>query len=263
MTSVAMLATHGLGSECLRLLDEAPNVEIPVVVTYPPDADNWWDDDVHSTATDRDLHVLPITEQSRVLEFDVDYLLSVYYPEILGSDLLDHPAEGALNLHQAELPRYRGSNVFAHAIMNARDDDHWRYGTTLHEMVEEVDAGPIVDRAFVEIREDDTARTLYGRTVKASVEFFQEWIPCIGDRTVLEKTTPQDEFDGERYFYRKDSLDDFFEIQPSVLTGDRDEQLDVYDRIRALEFPPLDPAYTTIGDRKVYLTTRPNQGPND
>jgi methionyl-tRNA formyltransferase len=65
-----------------------------------------------------------IEDEQRLQEYPVEYLISVYYPNILEPELLAHPERGALNLHQAELPRYRRSNVFSHAIMNARPDDH-------------------------------------------------------------------------------------------------------------------------------------------
>jgi methionyl-tRNA formyltransferase len=141
--------------------------------------------------------------------------------------------------------------------MNARADDHWQYGTTLHEMVEEVDSGSIIDRAFVDIYEDDTARTLYDRTRDASISLFEQWLPAIADKSILEQTTPQDEFDGERYFYTKESLNDLFCIDADRLAvEDQTGSLAVYDQIRALEFPPLDPAYTEIAGKKVHLTTQ-------
>jgi methionyl-tRNA formyltransferase len=190
-----------------------------------------------------------------VTEYPVDWLLSVYYPNILGSELLAHPDKGALNLHQAELPRYRGSNVFTHAIMNAREDGHWKQGTTLHFMVEDVDAGPIVDRRLVDITEDDTAWTLYKKTREASVDLFESTLPALVSGEVHDLASPQSEFDGERYFYRKDSLDGLKEIPAAKLgTDDPDEQLALYDRIRALEFPPHEPAYTWFGEEKVHLT---------
>lgn len=257
MTRVAVFATHGLGVDCLELLNSHAEIDIPIIVTYAPEKETWWTGSVYETAKELNLPVVSLSEQDTVLDHEIDYLLSVYYPEILDERLLSHPKQGALNLHQAELPRYRGSNVFAHAIMNARTDDHWQYGTTLHEMVEEVDAGPIVDRAFVDIYEDDTARTLYDRTRKASLTLFEQWLPEIADRTILENTTSQEEFGGERYFYTKESLNDLFCIDADRLaTEDRKNALAVYDQIRALEFPPLDPAHTQIADEKVYLTTQ-------
>jgi len=258
MIRVAFFGTHTLGSRCLRLLDRHPDVEIALVVTYGPDADPWWDEPVWKSAVERGYHVEAVENEREILEYDIDYLLSVYYPNVLGADLLDHPSEAALNLHQAELPRYRGSNVFAHAIMNAREDDHWRYGTTFHEMVEEVDAGAIVDREFVEIRSDDTAGRLYERTREASLRLFNRSIPKLVERTVLDEATPQDEFDGTRYFYTKESLNGEMEVSAADLAAsDEGVRLAAYDKIRALEFPPFDPAYTTIDGEKVFLTTRP------
>ena len=247
MVTVAVFATHGLGAECLKLLHNHPEINISIVVTYAPDTETWWTESVYETATELNLSVVSLSEQDTVLDHEIDYLISVYYPEILGEELLSHPTQGAVNLHQAELPRYRGSNVFAYAIMNARADDHWQYGTTLHEMVEEVDSGSIIDRAFVDIYEDDTARTLYDRTRDASISLFEQWLPAIADKSILEQTTPQDEFDGERYFYTKESLNDLFCIDADRLAvEDQTGSLAVYDQIRALEFPPLDPAYTEI-----------------
>jgi methionyl-tRNA formyltransferase len=255
MSTVAFFGSHPLGEACLTRLHEAPGVDVAVVVTYPKDADRWWDASVHEQAERLGYPVLTTAEERRVLDYPVDYVLSVYYPNILDSELLSHPREAALNLHQAELPRYRGSNVFSHSIMNARADDYWRHGTTMHLMVESVDAGPIIDRRFVNITPDDTARSLYERTRAASVELFEETLPAIVAGTVREQATPQEEFDGPRYYYSKASLDGLKEIPPEAL-ADPDRAVELYDRIRALDFPPHEPAYTVLGGERVSLTRR-------
>ena len=254
MVSVAFFGSHPLGIECLDRLHEHPEVDVELVVTYPPDETHWWDGSVHDRATALDYRTLPIADERELLDAPVDYLLSVYYPNILDGELLDHPRKGALNLHQAELPRYRGSNVFTHSILNARRDDHWRHGTTLHVMVESVDEGPIVDRRFVEITEEDTARSLYEKTRAASVDLFEETLPAIVSGTVHERATPQREFDGPRYFHAKSSLDGRKEI-PTDRLADPDAATEVYDLVRALDFPPFEPAYATIGGNRVHLTT--------
>jgi len=254
-TRIALFGSHPLGEACLDCLDAHEDVRVETIVTYSPEQDNWWDGSLYEYARDRGHDVRTIDEADSVREIEIDYLLSVYYPNILGPELLEHPEEGALNLHQAELPRYRGSNVFSHAIMNARGDDHWRYGTTLHFMAEEVDAGDIVARKFVPITEDDTARDLYLRTRLASVELFAESLPDIVSGRVHDLRTPQSEFAGERYFYTKESLDGAKEIPADRLASDDPaERRAVYDRIRALDFPPHEPAWTRLAGRKVYLT---------
>ena len=253
MISVAFFGSHPLGEACLTRLYNHPDVSVEVVVTYPEGADTWWEGSVRELALTHEAPVLTLAEERCVTDLDVDYLLSVYYPNILDEELLSHPKRGALNLHQAELPRYRGSNVFSHSIMNARQDDHWRHGTTLHVMAESVDAGDVVDRKFVDIHEDDTARSLYERVRRASVELFEESLPDMVDGTIFERATPQSEFDGPRYFHAKDSLDDLKAV-PADALGEPDRELELYDRIRALDFPSHEPAYVELGGERVYLT---------
>ena len=251
MTSIAFLGSHSLGVTCLQRLADASDVRVEVVITYPPDEETWWEGSVYERADELGYPILTINEEEALLEYEVDYILSVYYPNVLGPELLSHPEKGALNLHQAELPRYRGSNVFSHSIMNAREDDHWKHGTTLHFMAEEIDAGDVIARGFAEITEEDTARTLYDKVEEVSVDLFERMLPHIVSGEIHHMRTPQAEFDGPRYFYSKASLDGEKEI-PAGKFGSGG--IELYDRIRALDFPPFEPAYTSVGDRRIYLT---------
>lgn len=257
MPSVAFLGSHPLGEACLARLHDHTAFDVRTVVTYPADYDGWWDGSVHALADELGYPVLTTEQQARIRETPVDYLISVYYPNILGSELLDHPTATALNLHQAELPRYRGSNVFSHSILNAREDDYWRHGTTLHVMAEQVDAGDIVDRRLVDITESDTARSLYEKTRDASIELFENALPVIAAGDIEKHATPQSEFDGPRYFYAKDSLDGRKAVPPDRLVNAPTE---TYDLVRALDFPPHEPAYTTLDGERVYLTKQSYEG---
>lgn len=250
MPSVALFGSRPLSRACLELLDDEPEIQVEAVVTYPEGHDGWWDGSLHALAKEKGY---PVVDEDDVFDYDVDYIISVLYYNILDAELLDHPTQGGLNLHQAELPRYRGSNTFSHAIMNARNDDYWQYGTTLHFMSEEVDEGDIVARKFVDITEEDTSKSLYKKTERASIELFEAQLPNIVSGEVHEMRTPQSEFDGKTYFYSKESLDGEKEIPLERLTGDETSR-EIYDKIRALDFPPFEPAYTRIGDKKVYVT---------
>jgi len=249
--SVAFLGSHPLGERCLEILTECEDISVELVVTYPPKNDNWWDGCLHKTAVDLGHTVVPLSEERSVLEYDIDYLLSVYYPNILDEEILEHPNKYSLNLHQAELPRYRGSNVFTHSILNARSDNHWKHGTTLHVMEKQVDSGDIVDRRFATISPTDTAWSLYTKVREKSVELFQESVQHIVDNNIDDISTPQSEFDGPRYFYPKSSLDGLKHVPFNELDQNNPE---AYDRIRALDFPPHEPAYTIIQGEKIYLT---------
>lgn len=251
MTHLALLGTRPLSRRCLAILDKSPDVTVEAVVTYGPDHEGWWEGSLYEYA--RELGY-PIVAEKELFEYDLDYLISTQYHNILKGDLLAHPTHGGLNLHLAELPRYRGSNPFAHALLNARDDDYWKYGVTLHFMSEAVDEGDIVARRFIDIGEHDTAKTLYNRGEDAAVDLFSEMTPDIASGAVNEMRTPQSEFEGPSYYYTSDSLDEKFEVDLSDLTDERKAD-ELYDHIRALEFPPFDPAHVSLGGRDVYLTT--------
>lgn len=253
MIRIALLGSRPLSRRVLGLLDAHDSVDIPLVVTLPPDEHNWWDGSLWDYATDLGYECVSANEERLLLDRSVDWLLSVQYPNILGSDLLSHPEEGALNLHLAELPRYRGSNVFNHVLLNARKDEHWRHGSTLHFMTETVDSGDIVARHFVEITEDDTAETLYSRTEEAAMALLEETLPAILSGEVWDMRTPQSEFDGPRYHYRREDIVGEKKIPINELR-DPEKELEVYDRIRAFDFSPFEPAYTDINDRRIHLT---------
>jgi len=80
MTSIAFMGSHPLGEQCLEIATDHPDTDIELVVTYGPDEDNWWDGSLYDLATEMGHDVVTIDEADQVLETDVDYLLSVYYP---------------------------------------------------------------------------------------------------------------------------------------------------------------------------------------
>jgi methionyl-tRNA formyltransferase len=237
----------------LQALDEHEHITVSEVVTYEPPHDGWWSGSLWDSAEKLGIEPTPIEGEHRLLESGVDWILSVQYPNIIGSELLNHPSKGAVNLHQAELPRYRGSNLFNHVILNARGDDHWRHGTTLHVMTEKVDKGEIIDREFVEITADDTAKSLYNRTEDASVELLKSSLGRFVDGSLLDRTTPQSEFDGPRYFYKREDIEGEKKIPRDEL-ADPSNETAIYDRIRAFDFPPFEPTHTSINGQKIYLT---------
>lgn len=66
-----------------------------------------------------------------------------------------------LNIHPSLLPKYRGLHTHARALA-AGDAEH---GCTVHEVTAELDDGPILGQARLEIRPDDTADSLAGRVL--------------------------------------------------------------------------------------------------
>ena len=97
-----------------------------------------------------------------------DLLLSYTFPTRLPDGLLAVAPLGALNLHPAPLPRYRGPNP--HRMIYAGEPT---VGATLHRMATEFDAGPILSVQEAALPSEPTieaVRELYDRLIVAALD---------------------------------------------------------------------------------------------
>jgi len=85
-----------------------------------------------------------------------DLFVIVAYGQILSQELLDIPKIFPINVHASLLPKYRGAAPINWAIICGEKTT----GITVIKMVKEMDAGPIVQQAMLDISDLDTAITL-------------------------------------------------------------------------------------------------------
>ena len=79
--------------------------------------------------------------------FQADALLSIQYDQILRGALFQQIGCRCLNFHFALLPRHRGVSPIAFAVLEGDAEA----GVTLHEMVEQIDAGQVIQQRAVPI----------------------------------------------------------------------------------------------------------------
>jgi len=91
---------------------------------------------------------------------EVDLVISVACPQIVRTDLLEHPPQGVINIHGALLPKYRGKLPSFWVLANGEDTT----GVTVHYMNEKLDDGPIIVQREVPIETDDTLHSLVLRS---------------------------------------------------------------------------------------------------
>lgn len=116
-----------------------------------------------------------------------DVLVIAAYGRILPKAVLDLPSRGSLNVHGSLLPRWRGASPIAAAIL-AGDPET---GVSIMELVEKMDAGPVVLRKSTPIRPDDTTGGLEPRLATLGAEALTEALPGWYERTTPPE--PQDE----------------------------------------------------------------------
>ena len=93
-----------------------------------------------------------------------DLLLCAAFPSRLPTAVLALPRIGAINGHNSLLPRYRGPNPQGWALRNGDPET----GFTVHRMVDEFDAGPVLAQVRCPLTDEDDINTL-GERVRAAL----------------------------------------------------------------------------------------------
>lgn len=84
------------------------------------------------------------------------------FMRILSAEFVQHYQGRLINIHPSLLPKYRGLDTHARCLA-AGDKEH---GATVHFVIPELDAGPIILQARVPVQPDDTPETLAARVLE-------------------------------------------------------------------------------------------------
>ena len=82
-----------------------------------------------------------------------------------------------LNIHPALLPQFKGLDTHRRAL----DAGVKQHGATVHFVVPEVDAGPIVAQGVVTVREDDTEATLAARVLEVEHRIYPQALRALAE----------------------------------------------------------------------------------
>ena len=100
----------------------------------------------------------------------VELICLAGFMRVLSADFVERFPMRILNIHPSLLPSFPGLHVQQQAV-----DHGVRYsGCTVHFVVPEVDAGPIIVQAVVPIEPDDTAETLAARILEQEHRIYPE-----------------------------------------------------------------------------------------
>lgn len=236
-----MLLGHGrIAQQCaVSLIESAPEFQLSVLVTNSqfhrgfvvsnPKVPVEFISD-----SQRNIDQILTTIQRR----RINMLISSQYGWILPATILDAVQGCAYNLHNGKLPRYQGYHSISHAIINS-DSTHT---VTLHSMAEKVDTGNTLIEQHIDITNNDTALSLYQRSLSATKQVFTEFLNRANRNEFSGTPIPDTGF-----FYNKSAL----ELVRKLSWTDAPDRID---RIaRACFFPPFEPAYIDYNNRKYFL----------
>lgn len=91
--------------------------------------------------------------------YQPDLIVLAGFMRILTAEFVKHYQGRMINIHPSLLPKYKGINTHQR-VLEAGDKEH---GVSVHFVTPELDGGPIIIQAFVNVAYDDTAETLAKR----------------------------------------------------------------------------------------------------
>lgn len=126
--------------------------------------------------------------QKLLSEVEVDLLVSVGCPQIIGKKLLALPRFGTINVHCAPLPKYRGlMPTFWSLALNETYN-----GVTVHFVNECIDDGPIILQRQFKIPPNDSLHEALIRAKKEAGKALLEALSFFEDGKVPQLPNPRD-----------------------------------------------------------------------
>lgn len=213
--------------------------EVEIIGAIAPPFNGWWNDSFRKTIEKNNIPEISIDDLKGL---SVDIVFTINYWKKIPFEIINIIPLGIVNIHHSYLLRYKGRYTSSWAIINARKDNYWKHGTTLHYIDDKLDEGKIIDSRCVSIEEDDTAETIFQKVEYLALNMFKE-----NFHRILDGVTTFIPPSKDSYFFNIDSNKDL-----SVEYGIPIEEL--YDYVRAWSFKDRPKPYFLYKGKKIYLS---------
>ena len=115
-----------------------------------------------------------------LLAHKIDLVCLAGFMRLLTPEFVGLWSERMLNIHPALLPAFKGLDTHQRAL----DAGAKVHGATVHFVVPEMDAGPIIMQGVVAVRSDDTETTLAARVLKVEHRIYPAALRLVADGRV-------------------------------------------------------------------------------
>ncbi len=110
--------------------------------------------------------------------------ISLEFSELINTD--NFLSKELFNIHFSLLPKYKGMYTSAWPILN----DEKFSGVTLHKIDNGIDTGDIIDQISFPLSSDETAKSLYSKYLRKSLDLFLKNINNIVNKNYIKKKQP-------------------------------------------------------------------------
>ena len=116
---------------------------------------------------------------AHLLEKNVDVVCLAGFMRLLTDRFVDAWAGRMINIHPSLLPHYKGLHTHERALA----DGALKHGCTVHYVVAEMDAGPIIVQRETDVLPGDTPDSLAARVLELEHEAYIEALNQIADKS--------------------------------------------------------------------------------
>lgn len=121
--------------------------------------------------------------------YHADLYIVAAFGQILPQVVLDQPRYGTLNIHASLLPKYRGADPIAEAILQGERET----GVTIMLLDAGVDTGPMLHKKTLPIDDKDTTGSLTPKLAQVGAQALLEVLP----RWIAGEIAPEPQDDGQ------------------------------------------------------------------
>ncbi len=242
-----LLGLSGFGNEAFRALRRAGVAVVAVLTRKETGAFPYYPE--RTLAEEAREAGVPVYEDPAINDlafFDSlkalqpNFLVSATYHQKIPVRLIKMADKGAVAIHPALLPDYRGATPTTWAILNGLKET----GVSLHEMTVRPFEGNILSQRKLAIDPDDTDGSLRKKLAALSGTLIEELVGTVLRDGKLPAGTPQD-VEGITHFPPRTRRE-------GLITFDEPTQ-NIYNRIRAVL--PYPGAHTHLGEREVEIVS--------
>ncbi len=168
-----VILISGQGSNMKAIIDATSRHAIPVdiraVISNDPDAAGL--ETAHQAGVDTRVLDHRLFEYRDAFDSALIELIDEFQPELvvlagfmrlLGEPFVNHYASHLMNIHPALLPAFPGLNTHERALKAGVA----QHGATVHFVTDDIDAGPIIIQATVDVKNGDSASDLAARVLE-------------------------------------------------------------------------------------------------
>lgn len=247
MNRVLLLSQKPLGEKCFDMLMKQQSHNFKLLGVVSNKSKNvWWNSNkIYKKTLNTKINFIDNAKRNEdliyqfIIDNKINLLISVQHSWILSSKIIESVNNNAFNLHNAKLPKFKGNNIFSHVILNGEKT----HTSTMHYIAKKVDMGDIVLEREIEVDDYFTSEMLYIKAQANALKLFKEFIHLLKTQNTLERKR----IIGEGTFYNKNSIEKLKEIQNSLNFDEVDR------KARAFFFPPFEPAFFVIKNKKYYV----------